>query len=331
MKSSLQLSNPRRFAMRSPKESFLHGLTIEIGEIPILVRTDSIDFANLLENRYAEFVTPGERHGVMELKIEFVKDFGDRNSGFGKDGDRDVSARVESGRWVIERGDFRAEWDPQCNRGCVIQRANPYAIDAVLRILHSLILARTGGFLVHAASAVRNGRAFVFAGVSGTGKTTLARLAPRDVALLTDEISYISPGSRTQTPRPGARSPEPKPSIARSESKIGDSDPQNPIPKSVAPAFQAFGTPFAGELACIGRNVRAPLGSLFLLEQGLENRIEALSEAEAARELLRHVLFFARDEELVRILFQTVLDFVTRVPVRRLVFARDPRVWELIT
>ena len=66
------------------------------------------------------------------------------------------------------------------------------------------------------------------------------------------------------------------------------------------------------------------------MRQGPENRIEPLSEAEAARELLRHVLFFARDEELVGMVFQTVCDFVKRVPVRRLVFAKDPRVWELI-
>ena len=76
-------------------------------------------------------------------------------------------------------------------RGEIRQSANPYSIDAALRILHSLILARQGGLLVHAASAVRNGRAFLFAGVSGAGKTTISRLAPADVTLLTDEISYL--------------------------------------------------------------------------------------------------------------------------------------------
>jgi hypothetical protein len=99
---------------------------------------------------------------------------------------------------------------------------------------------------------------------------------------------------------------------------------------SRVPAFDAFGTPFAGELARIGKRVRAPLAALFLLRQGPENRIEPLSEGQAARELLRHVLFFAHDGELVGMIFQTVCDFVGRVPVRRLVFTKDPRVWELI-
>jgi hypothetical protein len=83
-------------------------------------------------------------------------------------------------------------------------------------------------------------------------------------------------------------------------------------------------------LARIGEKVRAPLAGLFLLEQGPENRIEPLSESEAVRELLRHVLFFANDQELAGMIFQTVCDFVKFVPVQRLVFTPDARVWELI-
>jgi hypothetical protein len=37
----------------------------------------------------------------------------------------------------------------------------------VLRIVHSLIQAQAGGFLLHSASAIRNGKAFLFSGISG--------------------------------------------------------------------------------------------------------------------------------------------------------------------
>jgi hypothetical protein len=198
---------------------------------------------------------------------------------------------MESGRWIITRGDFRAEFDPGTGDGWIRQSANPYSIDGVLRILHSLFLARQGGFLVHAASAVRNGRAFIFAGVSGAGKTTLSRLAPPDAEVLTDEISYVRP----------------------SES-----------------GYVAFGTPFAGELARIGANLKAPLAALYLLVQGPENRIEPVEPTEAARAVLRNILFFAHDEELVGEVFKSVFDFVASVPVARLIFTPDARVWELI-
>jgi hypothetical protein len=205
--------------------------------------------------------------------------------------DEDVQVRLQGSQWLLQRGDFRAEWEPKAGHGRIRQSRNPYAIDSVLRIVHTLILAKQGGFLVHAASAIRGGRAFLFAGVSGAGKTTISRLAPTDATLLTDEISYVR--------------------------RDGDE-------------YVACGTPFAGELAKLGENVSAPLHTLFLLEQGPENRIEAVAAPEAIRLLLRNILFFAEDAELVNLVFRSACEFVERVPVRRLTFVPDERVWEMI-
>lgn len=303
-----------------------HELAIEIGAMPIVVRTHSAEFVRLIENRYGGFVNPDTRNPAFELEIDLAEQNGEslghasRGPGFGKpekpglrtvDYDQDLTVHRKAGLWVLERGDFHAELDPQRRCGWVRQTANPYSIDGVLRILHSLLLAREGGFLIHAASAVRDGRAYIFAGVSGAGKTTISRLAPLDVKLLTDEISYVRP---VRSRDPGVENP-PSP---------GDQA------LNVSPAFWAYGTPFAGELARIGENLRAPLAALYLLVKGPENRFETITESEAARAMLRHILFFAQDQELVGLVFESVLDFVSRVPVRRLVFARDPRVWELI-
>jgi hypothetical protein len=251
----------------------------------------------------------------------------------------ELRVRRENGLWVMERGDFRAEYDRESGRGRVRQSLFPYAIDGVLRILHSLILAREGGFLVHAASAVRHGRAYVFAGLSGAGKTTISRLAPPDVTLLTDEISYVrETGYGSRETGHGIRGTGSTTDMGNGPRERGNgkcpgvSSPvsRTPNPVSRDPAFLAYGTPFAGELARLGKKLRAPLAALFLLQQGPENRLEPVSAARAARELMRHVLFFAEDQELVGAIFETVCKFVQRVPVRRLVFTPDPRVWELI-
>src|SRR5437667_2867819 len=237
----------------------------------------------MLEERYAGFIGSGlEPDYEFDIELAAPAD---------ADPDADVGVFREGRTWHLERGDFRAQWDPALRRGRIRQSANPYSIDAVLRIVHSLVLAGQGGMLVHAASAVRNGRAFLFAGVSGAGKTTISRLAPPDVTLLTDEISYVRPAET---------------------------------------GYVAFGTPFAGELARIGEKVRAPLAAVYLLVQGPENRIEPVSQTEAARAMLQNILFFAKDPELVHLIFQSVFDFVSRVPVHRLVFTRDASVWELI-
>ncbi|MGB0035547.1 MAG: hypothetical protein WBP79_08750, partial [Candidatus Acidiferrales bacterium] len=53
-----------------------------------------------------------------------------------------------------------------------------YALDSLLRILLTMILLPRRGFLLHAATVVREGRAYVFMGRSGAGKSTVASLSP---------------------------------------------------------------------------------------------------------------------------------------------------------
>ncbi len=94
--------------------------------------------------------------------------------------------------------------------------------------------------------------------------------------------------------------------------------------------YVAFGTPFTGELAKLGENVSAPLTALYLLAKGRENRIDPIPPGEATRSLLANLLFFAEDSELVQATFHSAFEFVNRVPVSRLTFVPDARVWELI-
>jgi hypothetical protein len=254
---------------------------VEIGGIPIALRTDDQGFLKLLRQRYAGFLSSSQPE--LELDFDLIKP--------GPGSDEDVRISRQGAEWLLERGDFRARWDPLTGRGRVRQSPNPYALDSVLRILHSLVLSARGGFLLHAGSGICEERAYLFSGVSGAGKTTMTRLAPPGVTLLSDEISYVRP----------------------------------------SPAgYFAYGTPFSGELAKAGENTMAPVSALFFLEKGPENRVEELAPAEAVRRLMRNILFFAEDPELVEKLLATACDFVQTVPVRRLTFYPDSRVWDEI-
>jgi hypothetical protein len=258
-------------------------VVVEIGGLPIRLRCDNPSFLQQIERRYSGYVT-SSTDARFDFEIELAPPGALSR-------DEDVSVTCDAGRWLMRRGDFRAEWNPSTRRGRIQQTINPYSLDCVLRIVHTLLLAREGGFLLHASSAIRNGRAFLFSGVSGAGKTTMARLAPPDAALLTDEISYV-------IPRDGR--------------------------------YFAVGTPFYGELSRAGENLAAPIEALYLLAKGPENTIEPMMGSEAVRGLLGNILFFARDPEFVELVFGTAFDFVNRVPVRRLTFFPNPSVWELI-
>jgi hypothetical protein len=254
---------------------------VEIGGIPIALSTGDEGFLRLLHQRYVGFLSSSQPEFELEFELTAKQTVSDD----------DVRVHRDGHEWLLQRGDFQARWDPRTGRGKVRQNSNPYSLDSVLRILHSLILAQRGGFLLHAASAICEGQSFLFSGVSGAGKTTMTRLAPADVTLLTDEISYLRPR---------------------------------------ADGYAAFGTPFAGELARAGENCAAPVRALFFLEQGPENRIDELSQAEGVRRLMRNILFFAEDRALVEKLLATACDFVAKVPIRRLTFFPDARVWDKV-
>lgn len=258
-----------------------HSCVVEIGGIPVSLSTDSENFRDLLCQRYSGFLSSSRAEYELDFQL----------TERGTSSDDEVRVWREGREWRIERGDFQAGWDADSGRGWVRQTPNPYSLDSVLRIVHSLILAARGGFLLHAASAVCEGRAYLFAGVSGAGKTTMARLAPADITLLTDEVSYVRP------------------------SAVG---------------YSAYGTPFAGELAKAGENAEAPIAALFFLEKGQENRIDEIQPTEAVRRLMRNILFFAEGPELMEKLLATACDFVAGVPVRRLTFYPDALVWDTI-
>lgn len=257
-------------------------ITVEIGGVPIQLQTADHDFRKVLEERYAGFLNPNARP-ACRFKIHLTPNR--------QRADLDVNVFKCGRKWCLERGDFRAEWDLHLREGWIRQCASPYSIDAVLRITHSLLLAMEGGFQLHASSAIRNGHAFLFAGVSGAGKTTMARLAPSDALVLTDEISYI---------------------------------------RRIAGGYRAYGTPFAGELARPGANASAPLQRACLLKQGPQNYLRPVRRSEAIRALLRHVLFFAQDRELVERVLDSALHFVSCVEVLEMEFTPDRRAWELI-
>ena len=260
----------------------VHVVVVEIGGTPIRLSTDSASFLRLVQDRYRGFLSSDPHRGVdLAVSLSPVNNLAID----------DIRVARDSGIWSAERADFRFDWNSGSRSGRLEVALNAYSVDAALRILHTLLLAEAGGFLLHAASAVRNGRAFLFFGPSGAGKTTVARLAVSDATLLTDEISYVR--------------------------RDGES-------------YSAYGTPFTGELAKPGENISAPIAALYHLVKAPTNRLTLMKEADAARALLESVLFFAEDADLVKLVFKSVCDLVCQLPVYQLEFVPDKSVWDLV-
>ena len=198
------------------------------------------------------------------------------------------SAQDETSEFSYNLDDASLAFD----RACAVFRGvrHEYALDSLLRILLSFVLLPRRGFLLHAASVVRDGRAYVFVGRSGAGKSTVASLSPPG-SVLTDEISLL---------------------------RFSDGH------------WHAHGTPFWGEFRAAGMNQRYPVAGIYLLSQDQKDRIEPLSTKDIVKALLPCVLFFTSRKAAHEVLFQMLLYLAKQIPCYRLSFRLGSGFWEVI-
>jgi hypothetical protein len=162
-----------------------------------------------------------------------------------------------------------------------------YALDYPLdELLFQHRLAREGAAEVHACGVVWRGRALLFCGRSGAGKSTTARLwkrHARGARLLSDDRVVLRPGRR---------------------------------------GVRAHGTPWHGDGGFAAAS-SAPLGALFFLKRGGESRLRPLLRAQAAARLFARSFPPPWDLEGVEGALDACADAAAAVPAFELAFRPD--------
>ena len=77
-------------------------VVVEVGGLPIRLRCDNAFFLEQIEERYAGYVS-SSGYAVFDFEIHLAPQ--DTASG-----DEEPEVSWESGRWLMKRGDLRAEW-----------------------------------------------------------------------------------------------------------------------------------------------------------------------------------------------------------------------------
>ncbi len=252
-------------------------LGISIGSIPLRLHISERSLHEEARKRYAQFLE--DAPDALPIFL----------NGADVDGRRVTDNERHENRFMYtwEKSSLRLE-----DRNAEFDGVrHEYGLDSLIRILLSVLLAPQRGFLLHAATVLREGRAYVFTGKSGAGKSTVASLSPAG-SVLTDEISLL---------------------------------------KFVNGAWHAFGTPFWGEFRAEGANVRAPIAGLYFLKQAPDDRMEKISVREALRAMLPNVLFFSQDRQMTESLLRLLTEFVDLVPCQRLLFRKDSYFWSVVT
>jgi hypothetical protein len=174
-----------------------------------------------------------------------------------------AAARAISAR----RWDFQVRLAGRSSRGRITYHgtgrceASPFAVDCVLRVLFATLLPRVGGMLIHGCGLRHAAIGVVFPGVSGAGKTTLARKAPDADDVLSDELVAVR--------------------------RLDD-------------GWRVSGTPFWGDFARGGISMRSwPLRTVGFLNQAREVAMTPITSSDATLRLLGCFLSFATDRASV--------------------------------
>ena len=162
-----------------------------------------------------------------------------------------------------------------------LEEGDPYGMfcaDSMLRILFSQHAAANDSLIVHASAVEVDGHAFLFAGESGTGKSTHSQLWIKNfegAELLNDD---------------------------------------NPLIRLTPEGPRVYGTPWSGKTPCY-RNASAPLRGIARLRQSAKNRYTALDELAAFYAVLKGVSAISGASELYDRACETLIGVVTSVNV----------------
>ena len=163
------------------------------------------------------------------------------------------------------------------------------AIENFLRVASAYRVLAQQGVLLHSAGLVLDGQAYLFAGRSGAGKTTLTRKAhAAGAGILSDDINIALPDENG--------------------------------------GFRAFPVLFAGDFGQTPDLLAPggyPLAALCFLEQGGAATLEPLSKAAAVARLVAACPFVNADPYKSADLLEAAANLVRQVPVRKLISRRE--------
>ena len=145
-----------------------------------------------------------------------------------------------------------------------------------------------GGFCLHASAVVRDGKAYLFSGRSGVGKSTHTRLW----------IDTFGGDTRV----------------------IND---DKPALRCIDGVWYAYGTPWCGKDG-INLNERAPLAGICFLKQANQNRIRKIEPSEAFQKFYGQTIRHMDNAHELDALLRLMEDLLSKIPVYELENLPEP-------
>lgn len=275
MTSLLELIRLRGFKMEK--------LTLKIGEHFMQVMCASSDVIHMLKKHFQYFDHSFEYQPDLFILL---------TDGYGTPFvDYEVHIVEEGHQISFHRADYSIQVDADYKHATVAVHDELALKHALMNLYSSFIVHHNWGLLIHSSCAIEEGRAHIFMGHSGAGKSTAAKLSyPRK--LLSDEAAIL---------------------------------------KITEESVTVFNSPFRSELQSTDHQESYPLASIQLLVQSLSNKRLKLKKSEALLQITDKVFFWSYKAEEPAKIFRLLKLVVNEVPVYELHFQKNNTFWELIS
>lgn len=202
----------------------------------------------------------------------------------------DVSVDIDREQVRFKRADYSIEATDDFRKSKLLVHDELAFKHALMNLYSSYIVEHQWGLLVHSSCAVESGLAHLFAGYSGAGKSTAAKLShPR--LLLSDEATIIR-----VSPKGG----------------------------------HVYNSPFRSELDTEDPLAMSPLGGIHLLKQAAYNQRTQLDKISGLMMLMDKVFFWPGQPRDAAKVLELLRCLVQRVPIYELSFQNSNSFWELI-
>lgn len=152
-----------------------------------------------------------------------------------------------------------------------------------------LELVNYNGFYLHSSAIVKDGKAYLFSGPSGVGKSTHTRFWQ---SIFGEENARV----------------------------IND---DKPALRRIDDQWIAYGTPWCGKDG-ININDKAPIAGVCFLKQAEKNSIRRMGKFEAMQRILGQTIYKFQDAEQLDKLLKSLEDFLDKIPVYELENVPEP-------
>ncbi len=214
------------------------------------------------------------------------------NTGYGQSF-KNYEVKIAKTRHTIQfsRADYEIWVDSEYRIATIWVHDDLALKHALTNLYSSFIVKQNWGLLVHSSCILEEGSAHLFAGHSGAGKSTAARLsAPRE--LLSDEATLIKVQEESVT---------------------------------------VFNSPFRSDIPPEDCSVICELASIQLLVQSPLIKRELMTKSDAYLQLIDKVFYWDHGSVDTHHVLEMLQKLVKQVPVYRLEFQKNDLFWGLIT